>query len=246
MKISLKKLSETIWKLPIGLRYILLSICFFVIILKSLLNLANQDYKFYERIVTIRAEIITISGILTGIFIAYLVSRILQIREERISVLPKLNDLTQKLHAFRKIIKKLVNSSLWVNGLHNHINQNYQGLSFFDVGEIGFVNGKPTQQAKDFVNDHNFGDTASFLLELKSFLTNESEFDTPLHSEFDVPVYYNSKTLATWIKYNCSNGLWYYFGHKYQVYIGDLHLHKVNPEDQQEIKKLCLKIDSER
>lgn len=201
---------------------------------------------FYQTLSSTRTDIITISGILSGIIIAYLTSKVLQIRGEKIARLPELIELTQKVHKFRAIAYKLIHSSLWVNGLSSFINQKYQGLTFFDVREIVFVEGKVTEQATNFIRDHEFGDTANLFLELKSFLFDRYTFDDTLYSEFDVPVYYNTKILEKWIRYDCGNGLWYYFSHKYGSYSGDLKLHNVYTGYQEDIKNLCLQIDQER
>jgi hypothetical protein len=241
----MRKFLKTVFKRILQGIPILSSLLVFLFLFATTFQMTCWDKEFGERISSLRTDIITISGILSGIIIAYLTSKVLQIRQEKIARLPELKDLTQKLHRFRSIVDKLIHSNLWVNGLSRFVDVQYKGLTYYDVNEISFVDSKITNQASQFISDHTMGDTANLYLELKTF-TPDIPFDRTLYSEFEVPVYYSTNMLEKWITHECGGGLYYYFDHKYGTYKGDLRLDNVYIGYQEDILKACLQIDRER
>lgn len=144
------------------------------------------------------------------------------------------------------MIDKLIHSRLWPDGVKYLVDKKYKGLTHFDVREIVFVDSNPTEQAIEFVNDENYSGLASLYLELKSFEFDQLPFDHTLYTEFDVPLYYSSDIVQKWIDYDCGNGLWYYFDHKYAVYKNSMNLDDIYVGDKEEIKENCIRIDKER
>ena len=62
-----------------------------------------------------------LSSIMAGIIIAFLASKIIQIRQEKISLKPALWELTRKLHYFRKIVHEVFNNyDFWPKELPNY------------------------------------------------------------------------------------------------------------------------------
>jgi len=84
------------------------------------------------------------SGFLAGLIIAYLSSKVLQIRQERLTEFPELNEYTQKLHKARSIIHKLLNSEIIKNDTKSYIDSKYKGLSYIDIRESNNVGYKTT------------------------------------------------------------------------------------------------------
>jgi len=225
---------------------IILSVGLLLVLICTLIFKLNSTVNFTKILEDIRTDILTASGVLSGLIIAYLTSKVLQIRQEKLARLPQLNEQIQKLHKCRSIINTLLLSSLWVDGLIRFVEEKYQGLTHFDVRKTSIPGLKSTQQAQDFMEDYEFGDTAKLYLELKSFIPNKS-YDQTLYTEFDVPgYYYNAKILQKWIDYDCGNGLYNYFGPNYSFYKDDLRLANVYLGDKKEIIEACQKIDQER
>lgn len=242
MEYKLKKIwKEFVWVIPI-----ILTIIVFITLFWTLTCKLCSSENFSELLAKKRTDILTISGLISGLIIAYLTAKVLQIRQEKIARLPELTDLTQKLHKCRSIIGKLIHSRLWPDGVRHLVDKKYKGLTHFEYREIGFIDSKPTKRAKDFMNDENFSGLACLYLELKSFKFDQYLFDQTLYTEFDVPVYYSSSMVQKWIDYNCGNGLWYYFDHKYAVYKNSINLDDIYVGYKEEIKDNCLRIDQER
>lgn len=224
---------------------ILSLIVFFVFFWTLSYNLYNKK-NFLKLLIENRTDILTISGFISGLIIAYLTTKVLQIRQEKTALLPELSDYTQKLHKCRSVIDKLVHSRLWPDDVKYLIDTKYKGLTHFEYREIGFVDSQPTERAREFMNDKRFSGLACLYLELKSFKFDQYPFDQTLYTEFDVPVYYNSLIIQKWIDCNCGNGLWYYFDHKYAIYKDSLNLKDIYIGYKEEIKDNCLRIDQER
>jgi len=235
-------MGKKIYKMILSGLPLLVSIIGFVFLF---ITCYNADAYSDERIISVRADIISISGILSGIIIAYLSSKVLQIRQEKINKLPDLKELTQKLHRFRKICHKLTHSNMWAPGMESLLGNTYEGLTYFDVNENKFVNSKISEQASQFIQDKTKSNTSYLYLQLKSF-ESDIFFDETVYSEFEVPKYYSITILEKWIKHECGSGLYYYFDHEYSTYKNSLKLHEVIEEYQEDIIQACLYIDKER
>ncbi|MCK4407895.1 MAG: hypothetical protein KAV44_09485 [Bacteroidales bacterium] len=225
---------------------LILSICVLIILVWTLSCKLCFSEKFAESLAETRNDILTISGLLAGLIIAYLTAKVLQIRQEKITRFPELNEQTQKLHKCRSIIDKLIHSRMWPDGVRHFVDNKYKKLTHFDVQEIIFVDSKPKKKAKEFINDKKYSALASLYLELKSFKFGQYPFDQTLYTEFDVPLYYSTEIIQKWINYNCGNGLWYYFDYKYTFFKKSLNLHDIYDGYKEEIKDNCIRIDQER
>lgn len=244
--IKVKSKTVRVWKIIWTNYALIISFVILTFIINELYCREIQDKEFNFILSTNRTNIITISGILSGIIIAYLTSKVLQIRSERIAYLPELKELTQKVHKFRAIANNLIYSNLWVEGMSSFINHKYKDITFFDVKQVVFVHGKVKERASEFIRDHEMGDTAYLYLELKSFFLDDIPFDITLSPEFEVPVYYSTEILNKWEENDCGNGLWIYFDYKYGSYEDDLQLENVHSYYREEILKYSLQIDKER
>lgn len=224
---------------------ILVSLIISIIIFKILLWKLNNQISFPETLVSSREYILTISGLLSGIIMAYLTSKVLQIREERIARLPMINELTQKVHKFRSIVNKLLSTDLLSRKVRYIVDTKYKGLTFYDYRENMFVDSKPTKQSIDYINDNDCGGLSHLYLELRAFIPKNHGFDETLYSEFEVSTFYDTQLLEKWVKYDCGNGLWYYFENKYAVYKDNFNF-SVYEGYKNEIIESCLQIDKER
>lgn len=83
-------------------------VCVYVFLNKQLLN--NCDFRYSLAGVT--TDLLTVSGIITAIIMAYLTSKVLQIRHEKINRLNEYNELTQKVHRYRAILNRLKHSAV--------------------------------------------------------------------------------------------------------------------------------------
>ncbi len=189
-----------------------------------------------------------LSSIIAGIVIAFLASKIIQIRQEKIALKPSLWELTRKLHYFRKIIHEVFyNYDFWPKELPNYIKQNYSDLTYYDVRDIIYVDKEITEEARKFIQDEKFGEIKKQVyLEMKSFLLPLRIFDETVYSEFDVELMYSSSILDKWQEYDCGNMIWYLFENKYNLYEGQFNFNSFPSSKQKEIELLSRKIDKER
>ncbi len=194
-------------------------------------------------------EIISLlSSIISGIVIAFLASKIIQIRQEKITLKPNLLELTRKVHYFRKIIHEIFNNyDFWPEGMPSYIKQNYPYLSYYDVRDIIYVNKTTTEEASRFIQDEKFGEIKKqAYLEMKSFLLPVSIFDETVNSEFDVDIMYSTNILDKWQEYDCGSMIWYLFDDNFALYEGQFNFNSFNSSKQNEIVGLSKQIDNDR
>lgn len=92
-----------------------------------------------ETLRTIQNNLITASGILTGIVIAYLSAKQFQIRQNRENIQLKLNQLSDKLTNFRKILYRVMKSNdFWTEYADiDTFKRKYSGITFNDLHNQG-------------------------------------------------------------------------------------------------------------
>jgi len=241
-----KELSKKLYAKIIRILPLTLTVIVFILLLSTLLCKLCNSNDFLAIILENKPNIVTISGLLSGFIIAFLTAKVLQIRQEKINEKSNWNEITQKLHKYRKIINKLLLSQLWSEGTKHDIDTKYKGLTIFDVREISFFNSKPTKQAREFVRDTNKSSLAELYLELKSFIFEQYTIDESLYSEFEVMLYYDIITLQKWNEHHCGNGLYYFFDYKYSTYKNEFNWDGITSENKDEIIEIALDIDRER
>ncbi|OAB78856.1 hypothetical protein [Cochleicola gelatinilyticus] len=150
------------------------------------------------------------------------------------------NIVIQKMHDFRKIVTILLESKLWLPGLKSYIDDEFEGLTYFDVKD--FYKGKSKQAIEFLQEDHHYGDTENLYLELKSLLfTNSLQKATPSITIY--PKNYKPKLVEKWHTHKCGSGLWYFFGYKYALYKESLDIEGISEDKQDKMIQLASKMD---
>ncbi len=223
--------------------FFIFSLLTFYLIVKYDCKKTINEKKISEIIQTVGL----LSSIISGIIISYLISKVIQIRQEKNDLKPALWELTKKVHYFRKIIHKVFNKyDFWPNGIHQYISRNYPNLTYYDVRDIIYVDKDVSEQANKFIQDSKFGEIKKqAFLEMKSFLLPLKYFDETVYSEFDVELMYSTDTLNKWQEYDCGNMIWYLFENEYVNYEGQFNFNALSNE-KKEIEQLSRKIDFER
>lgn len=248
---SKKTLKQGILNFWLSLRVnwvIIPAILFFVIIYLYTSSYERSTANYNEILIKVNDKLIDASSIISAIIISFLVSKVLQIRQEKLARWSEYNELTQKTHNFRNAVFIIFKSwNFWVQGLKSTIETTYKELEFYDVRKVGFVHStKLSILAKNFIHDDTFGDTKNLYLELKSFFPMESLFDPTIHAKFEVPQLYDLKLIELWTEFNCGNGLYYFFNYKYGFFQDDFLFQNVHSSDKLEAEQYALKIDKER
>ena len=80
--------------------------------------------------------IIGISDGLAALLMVYLALAAVFHKNTRQQAIETLSGFTQKMHYFREIIGLMVRSKIWVPGLKDYIEEEFEGLTFFEVKEF--------------------------------------------------------------------------------------------------------------
>lgn len=223
-----------------------LSMCLGIFLIWTMVCKLSDNREYVTILSENRVDVMTISGFVAGLIIAYLTAKVLQIRQEKITRLPELMDVSQKLHNCRRVMDKLIHSNIWPDGVRHIVDTEYKGFTYFELRQTVFVGSITTERARAFIEDKRCGGPAKLYLELKSFMFGHIPFDQTLYTEFNVPKRYHPNLVEKWIDYDCGNGLWTYFEHKYAVYKDSFNFHDVYSGDVEAIEEACLRIDKER
>ncbi len=198
--------------------------------------------KFSETLSNISTIFISISGFLAAIIMVYLAFSALGLKNNRVLVIDNLSKITQKVHNFREIVGLLLQSKMWLPGLKDYIDDEYDGLNFFEVKE--FYKGKSKLAIEFLQESHHYGDTENLYLELKSLLlTKPKERKAPKNIQF--PKIYDKAIIEKWLEHKCGTGLLYYFGYKFGIYKETLDIESVFERHQEKIIALANSIDPE-
>jgi len=172
----------------------------------------------------------------------YLASSALGLKKNRVQVIDSLSQITQKMHNFREIINLLLQSKMWLPGLKEYINEEFEGLNFFEVKE--FYKGKSKLAIEFLQESHHYGDTENLYLELKSLLMIKPK-ERKLPKNVTFPKIYNKAIIEKWLEHKCGSGLLYYFGYKFGIYKETLDIESVFERHQDKIMSLANSIDPE-
>ncbi len=197
---------------------------------------------FAQTLIDLSTIFISMSGVLAAIIMVYLAFAAMQLKNTKEKVVNHLSKVTQQMHNFRSIVELLLRSKMWLPGLKEYIDDEFEGLTFFDVKE--FYKGK-SKLAIEFLQEHNnYADTENLYLELKS-LSMSSLKEKRIPENLGYPKVYDTALVEKWLQHKCGSGLWYYFGYKYGVFKDALNYNAVYERHQEKIMTLANTIDSE-
>lgn len=202
----------------------------------------TADPTFSTILQDVSTIFISISGFLSALIMIYLAYAAANLKSVRTSAIEGLSRITQKMHNFRSIIDLLLRSKLWLPGLREYIDDEFSGLTFFEVKE--FYKGKSKLAIEFLQESHHYQDTENLYLEMKSLLmTSVKEKQIPETIRY--PKVYDREIVAKWIEHKCGSGLWYYFGYKFGSFKESLDYNSVFERHQEKIMTLANSIDGE-
>lgn len=222
---------------------LILTVGFILMMYYQLMFLSHCE-SFEKKIIEASNSLISINTFFSGILLAYLTSKYLQLRQERLSKESTIEELTQKVHKFRRITHSLLVSSIFPDRIRTILSGKYKDLTHFEVCKIREVGGNPSELSKEFAQDPKAGGLAQLYLELKSFESGEG-FDYTVLSEYESPKGYSTSVLQSWHNYDCGNGLFYYFDYQFSDYKESLDFH-IYKDHKEAIEESALKIDKEK
>jgi hypothetical protein len=198
--------------------------------------------EFAQSLLDLSTVFISISGFLSAIIMVYLAAAAFQLKSTKTTLVDHLGRVTQQMHHFRNIVEILFRSKMWLPGLKEYIDDEFEGLTFFEVKE--FYKGR-SKLAIEFLQEQNkYQDTENLYLEMKSLLMT-SPREKRLPEDISYPRVYNNEIVEKWLEHKCGSGLWYYFGYKFGVFKEALDYEAVFERHQDKVMELAIQIDSE-
>ena len=216
----------------------------FVVLFKGL----ESGYYFTQQIREASNLDLNVASIISAILITYLTSKVLQLRQERLAILPQITSLTQKVHQFRTITNVLYHSwDFWAPGLKNYMQKEYPNLTYGEAFKLVFENEKSRDsKALQYPSDEKMGDTKDLYLQLRSFVDKQYTIDVTLYSEFEIPVFYTLDILQDWRDYGSASALCRFFNWHYHDYKGDFNFEKLRANERSIIEDSAMRIDAIR
>jgi len=202
----------------------------------------NSTPDFTAKLSDLSTVFIGISGFLSAIIMVYLAAAVFSLKGKKKDTVSHLSKFTQKMHNFRSIIELLMQSKIWLPGLKEYIDDEFAGLTFFEVKD--FYKGKSRLAIEFLQENQNYADTENLYLELKSLLMTSPK-DKKIVGDITYPSSYSKDIVGKWLEHKCGSGLWYYFGYKFGAYKQALNLDAVFERHQEKIMVLANGIDSE-
>jgi hypothetical protein len=213
-------------------------LCIFLVYLLD--QKTTNTPAFFETLQDQISTFIGISGFTAIVLIGYIVFSIFGSNRLLTSGDNKLNALINKMNAARKIIEIIYKSKLWLPEVKTFIDDEFEGLSFFDVKE--FYKGK-SKLAIDYLEEKKGqDDTDTLYLELKSLLYTEPK-QKSLPNTIIYPLQYNPAILEKWLEHKIGSGLWYHFGYRFGDFKNALNLDALHERHQDKIIALANTID---
>ena len=195
---------------------------------------------FFETLQQQISTFIGISGFTAIVLLGYIVFSIFGINRVIVSGDNQLNALIEKMNIARKIIEIIFKSKLWATEVKTFIDEEFAGLSFFEVKE--FYKGKSKLAIEFLEEKKGFDDTDTLYLELKSLLyTQPKQKNLPTTIEY--PSQYNPAILEKWLEHKVGSGLWYHFGYRFGDFKNTLDLDALHERHQDKIMALASSID---
>ena len=197
---------------------------------------------FITKLSSLSTIFIGISGFLSAIIMVYLAAAVIGLKGKKKDTVNHLSKFTQKMHSFRSIIELLMQSKMWLPGLKEYIDDEFAGLTFFEVKD--FYKGKSRLAIEFLQENQNYADTENLYLEMKSLLMTSPK-DKKIVGDITYPSIYSKDIVSKWLEHKCGSGLWYYFGYKFGTFKEALDLDAVFERHQEKIMVLANSIDSE-
>ena len=200
-----------------------------------------NDPNFGNQLAELATLFIAVSGLAALFILLYLATAAFRLKASKDLATDHLSAFTQKMHHFRNIIELLMRSKMWLPGVKEYIDDEFEGLTFFEVKE--FYKGKSKLAIEYLQENKNFEDTENLYLEMKSLLMTSTK-DKRTIENVAYPNVYSKDIVEKWLEHKCGSGLWYYFGYKYGIFKEALDLEAVFERHQEKIMLLANSIDS--
>ncbi len=205
-------------------------------------NEVKIDSLFATQLLDLVAIFIGISILFVLALMGYLYHAVLSLKKLNNTSNTVFRDATQKMHNVRSIIEILINSKMWLPGLQEYLEEDFEGLTFFEVKD--FYKGNSKLAIEFLQENHNYSETENLYLEMKSLLLTQPK-NGKLSKNLNYPKTYDSPIVEKWIQHKVGSGLWYFFGYKYNTFKQALDIENILERRQDKIMSLAMSMDPE-
>ena len=204
-------------------------------------NKVETNPLFKNTLVDLAPIFIGISVLFILALMGYLYHTIFALKKIKEVTKQGLNSATQKMHNIRKIIEILLNSKMWLPGLKEYIDEDFSGLTYFEVKD--FYKGNSKIAIEFLQENHNYSETENLYLEMKSLLLTHPK-QGKLSQNTIFPKSYDTAIVEQWIQHKVGSGLWYFFGYKFASFKEALDLESIPERNQDKIMSLAITTDA--
>ncbi len=193
------------------------------------------------------STIIAAASIIVAIVITFLIAKVIQLRQEKLSRWLEYRQLTIKINHFRAAVLPLLEEqNFWANGTKSHMDYHYKHLTYYEIRKQVFVDGTPISDLGRKYNEED-DKLKRFYLELRTLFGRDIVLDsTILDSEFPMPQNYKLSTLELWAEFECGSGFWKVFEDKYWELKDGFNFNAIKPAQIAKIMTHCIALDKAR
>ena len=217
---------------------------FFIITIIALIS--KFHFKDTDKIYSVLNNILQFSGIYSAILITFIVSKIFQIRQEKLERLQEIIVLSHKTTDFRRVCNIILETDdFWEAQMKDKLNTKLKDLHYFHIYiEEDSDNIEVKNLINQFYQEKNISG-ANFYLALKSFVQSDNNrFHMELSDEYDYNIIYSYEILKKWVGSEASNSFWYYLEYKWHDYKEIFDICSISRNDKEKIYSLAAKIDN--
>lgn len=223
------------------LSLLILSFALFAILLYKY-HLSNE-----EDLNTLLNNIFQFSGIFSALLITFIISKIFQIKQEKLERLKEIINLSNRTTDFRRICKILYDEyNFWDKDMRRKMDNDYKNLNYFNL----HIDDNKTEETKKlidkYLDDKNkFG--ADFFLGVRSLLMgSKKSFQLELYDDYDHNITYPLKLISQWYGASSANTFWYYLENKWHSYNTAFNFAALSKADTDLIVALAKKINQKK
>ena len=227
-------------------RYTISFSLFFLLVL--IVILYKYHHKQTEELKNLLNNIFQFSGIYSALLITFIVSKIFQIRQEKLERLREIIVLSHKTTDFRRICEIIVEcDSFWDKSMRQTMDNKFKRLSYFHIQIDEDKNRDAIQKLIEEFHKTTNIPGASFYLAVKSFVKhNNNPFQLELYDDYDYNIEYSVDILDKWVGAYSANCFYYYLDHKRAAYKNVFNFSAFSKSDQEKIISLSRKINEKK
>ena len=190
----------------------------------TLLTVATITFIFFyfhpapsDRIINIQNYFITVSGIISGIIIAYLATKIFSIKQERENRQITIDQLSRKLTNFRRVLYFVLKSSnFWVEYQSlRKFKQEFNTLTFDQLHNQGEKKNEAVERYYDYDKRKYISDTTADLYLAMEAIYGEVVIETTSDWVYERNIYFDYTVESLNYMLWPSNQIWYYLDWRY-------------------------------